>query len=150
MALPGGGTKNGKWNVSGRGELHLAILIERMRREGYEFQVSRPQVILKEVDGKKVAPFERVFLEAPQDYSGIIMQKMGVRKANLEDMTTDNKGIVYFEFIMPTSALFGYRSEFITDTRGLGIINTNFDRYDVDKGDPIKRDHGSLIASEAG
>jgi len=143
-------TADGKWMVSGRGELHLAILIERMRREGYEFQVSRPQVILKEVDGKKVAPFERVFLEAPQDYSGIIMQKMGARKAVLEDMTTDDKGIVYFEFIMPTSALFGYRSEFITDTRGLGIINTNFDRYDVDSGSPIKRERGSLIANETG
>jgi len=143
-------TTDGKWMVSGRGELHLAILIERMRREGYEFQVSRPQVILKEIDGKKVAPFERVFLEAPQDYSGIIMQKMGVRKANLEDMTTDDKGIVYFEFVMPTSALFGYRSEFITDTRGLGIINTTFDRYDVDSGSPIKRERGSLIANETG
>lgn len=138
------------WMVSGRGELHLAILIERMRREGYEFQVSRPQVILKEVDGKKLSPFERVFLEAPQDYSGIIMQKMGARKAILEDMTTDDKGIVYFEFIIPTSALFGYRSEFITDTRGLGIINTNFDRFDIDSGDPIKREHGSLVASESG
>jgi GTP-binding protein len=143
-------TTDGKWMVSGRGELHLAILIERMRREGYEFQVSRPQVILKEINGKKVAPFERVFLEAPQDYSGVIMQKMGARKAVLEDMTTDDKGIVYFEFIMPTSALFGYRSEFITDTRGLGIINTNFEKYDVDSGDPIKRERGSLIASENG
>lgn len=143
-------TEDGKWMVSGRGELHLAILIERMRREGYEFAVSRPQVILKEIDGKKLAPFERVFLEAPQDYSGIIMQKMGTRKANLEDMTTDDNGIVYFEFVMPTSALFGYRSEFITDTRGLGIINTNFDRYDVDNGEPIKRERGSLVASEAG
>lgn len=143
-------TDDGKWMVSGRGELHLAILIERMRREGYEFAVARPQVITKAVDGKKVAPFERVFLEAPQDYSGIVMQKMGARKAVLEDMTTDDNGIVYFEFIMPTSALFGYRSEFITDTRGLGIINTNFDRYDVDNGEPIKRERGSLIASETG
>jgi GTP-binding protein len=150
MALRVEDTTDGKWMVSGRGELHLAILIERMRREGYEFQVSRPQVILKDVDGKKLAPFERVFLEAPQDYSGIIMQKMGARKSVLEDMTTDDKGIVYFEFIMPTSALFGYRSEFITDTRGLGIINTNFDRFDVDSGDPIKREHGSLVASENG
>jgi GTP-binding protein len=143
-------TDDGKWMVSGRGELHLAILIERMRREGYEFQVSRPQVIIKMIEGKKVSPFERVFLEAPQDYSGIVMQKMGTRKAILEDMTTDDNGIVYFEFIMPTSALFGYRSEFITDTRGLGIINTNFDRYDEDKGDPIKRERGSLVASENG
>jgi GTP-binding protein len=150
MALRVEDTTDGKWMVSGRGELHLAILIERMRREGYEFQVSRPQVILKDVDGKKLAPFERVFLEAPQDYSGIIMQKMGSRKAVLEDMTTDDKGIVYFEFIMPTSALFGYRSKFITDTRGLGIINTNFDRFDVDSGEPIKRERGSLVASENG
>lgn len=143
-------TDDGKWMVSGRGELHLAILIERMRREGYEFQVARPQVIVKQVNGKKMAPFERVFLEAPQDYSGIVMQKMGIRKANLEDMTTDDNGIVYFEFVMPTSALFGYRSEFITDTRGLGIINTNFDRYDIDSGETIKRERGSLTASENG
>jgi GTP-binding protein len=143
-------TDDGKWLVSGRGELHLAILIERMRREGYEFQVSRPQVILKKIDGKMLAPFERVFLEAPEEYSGIVMQKMGTRKANLTDMTTDDNGIVYFEFVMPTSALFGYRSEFITDTRGLGIINTNFEKFDVDSGAPIKRDRGSLIASETG
>jgi GTP-binding protein len=143
-------TDDGKWLVSGRGELHLAILIERMRREGYEFQVSRPQVIMKKIDGKMMAPFERVFLEAPQDYSGIVMQKMGTRKAVLENMTTDDNGIVYFEFIMPTSALFGYRSEFITDTRGLGIINTNFEKFDIDTGAPIKRERGSLIASETG
>ncbi len=143
-------TEDGKWLVSGRGELHLAILIERMRREGYEFQVSRPQVIMKKIDGKMMAPFERVFLEAPQDYSGIVMQKMGVRKAVLENMTTDDNNIVYFEFIMPTSALFGYRSEFITDTRGLGIINTNFEKFDIDTGAPIKRERGSLIASENG
>ena len=97
---------DGKWLVSGRGELHLAIVIERMRREGYEFQVSRPQVILKEIDGKKMAPFERIFIEVPQDFSGVVMQKLGARKAVLEDMTTDDKGIVYFQFIIPTSAFF--------------------------------------------
>lgn len=141
---------DGKWLVSGRGELHLAILIERMRREGYEFQVSRPQVILKTIDGKKMAPFERLFIEAPQDYSGVIMQKLGARKATMEDMTTDDKGIVFLQFVIPTSAFFGYRSEFITDTRGLGIINTTFFKYDVDSGDPVKREHGSLIAHETG
>lgn len=150
MALRVEDAPDGKWLVSGRGELHLAILIERMRREGYEFQVSRPQVILKEIEGKKMAPFERVFLEAPQDYSGIIMQKMGTRKAALEDMTTDENGIVYCEFVIPTSSLFGYRSEFITDTRGLGIINTIFEKYDIDSGEPLKREHGSLVASEPG
>lgn len=141
---------DGKWLVSGRGELHLAIVIERMRREGYEFQVSRPQVILKEIDGVKMAPFERIFIEVPQDFSGIVMQKLGSRKAVLEDMTTDDKGIVYFQFVIPTSAFFGYRSEFITDTRGLGIINTTFFKYDIDNGEPIRREHGSLVAHESG
>ena len=150
MALRVEDSPDGKWLVSGRGELHLAIVIERMRREGYEFQASRPQVILKEIDGKKVAPFERVFIEVPQDYSGIVMQKLGARKAVLEDMSTDDKNIAYFTFVIPTSAFFGYRSEFITDTRGLGIINTNFFKYDVDSGDPIRRQNGSLIASETG
>ncbi len=150
MALRVEDTSTGDWLVSGRGELHLAILIERMRREGYEFQVSRPQVIMKEENGKKLAPFERVFIEVPQDYSGIVMQKMGERKGTLEDMTTDDNGIVYFQFIIPTSSLFGYRSEFITDTRGLGIINTTFLKYDIDSGDGLRREHGSLVAYESG
>jgi GTP-binding protein len=141
---------DGTWMVSGRGELHLAILIERLRREGYEFQVGRPQVIIKVIDGVKMAPFERVFIETPQDYSGIVMQKMGARKALLEDMTTDANNIVYMEFVIPTSAFFGYRSEFITDTRGLGIINTTFFKYDVDSGEPVKREHGSLVSHETG
>lgn len=141
---------DGTWIVSGRGELHLAILIERLRREGYEFQVGRPQVIIKEINGKKVAPFERVFIETPQDYSGIVMQKMGARKAVLEDMTTDENNIVYMQFVIPTSAFFGYRSEFITDTRGLGIINTIFLKYDEDRGEPVQREHGSLISHETG
>lgn len=150
MALRVEDSVDGKWLVSGRGELHLAILIERMRREGYEFQVSRPQVIIKVIDGKKQAPFERIFIEVPQDYSGVVMQKMGTRKAVMEDMSTDDKGIVYLTFVIPTSSFFGYRSEFITDTRGLGIINTTFFKYDIDAGDPIKNEHGSLIASETG
>lgn len=150
MALRVEDTEDGRWLVSGRGELHLAILIERMRREGYEFQVSRPQVIIKVIDGKKMAPYERIFVEVPQDYSGIIMQKLGERKAVLEDMTTDANNIVYFEFVIPTSSFFGYRSEFLTDTRGLGIINTSFDRYDEDIADPLRREHGSLVAFESG
>lgn len=150
MALRVEDTPDGKWLVSGRGELHLAILIERMRREGYEFQVSRPQVIIKEIDGKKMAPYERIFIEVPQDFSGIVMQKLGARKAVLEDMSTDDKGIVYFQFVIPTSNFFGYRAEFITDTRGLGIINTAFYKYDFDTGDDIRRDHGSLVAHETG
>lgn len=147
--LPAGSQENG-WLVSGRGELHLAILIERMRREGYEFQVSRPQVITKIIEGKKLVPFERVFIEVPENFSGIVMQKMGARKAVLEDMTTDEKGIVFFQFLIPTSSLFGYRSEFITDTRGLGLISTSFFKFDTDSGEVLKREHGSLVAHETG
>lgn len=150
MALRVEDSIDGKWLVSGRGELHLAILIERMRREGYEFQVSRPQVIIKEIDGKKMAPFERIFIEVPQDYSGVVMQKMGERKAVMEDMSTDDKNIVFLTFVIPTSAFFGYRSEFITDTRGLGIINTTFFKYDIDTGEGIRREHGSLVSHESG
>ncbi len=150
MALRVADQPDGNWLVSGRGELHLAIFIERMRREGYEFQVSRPQVITKVVNGKKLAPFERVFIEVPENFSGVVMQKLGARKAVLEDMTTDEKGISFFQFIMPTSSLFGYRSEFITDTRGTGIISTSFLKYDEDSGEPLKREHGSLVAHETG
>lgn len=143
-------TEDGKWSVSGRGELHLAILIERLRREGYELQVGRPQVIIKEINGVKMAPFERVFIEVPQEHSGAVMQKMGARRATLNDMKTDENNIVYLNFFIPTSAFFGYRSEFITDTRGLGIINTTFYKYDEDKGEAIRREHGSLVSHETG
>lgn len=105
----------GGWLVSGRGELHLAIFIERLRREGYEFQVSRPQVITKVIEGKKMTPFEQVFIEVPEEVSGIVMQKMGLRHGQLVEMNIDN-GIVMYEFIIATRDLFGYRSEFLTDT----------------------------------
>ncbi len=140
---------NGDWLISGRGELHLAILLERLRREGYEFQVSRPQVIQRMIDGQKMTPFERVLIETPEDYSGIVMQKMGVRHGELKDMNTE-QGIVYLEFIVATQELFGYRSEFITDTRGLGLINASFLEYRPDPGINLKRDRGSLVASESG
>ncbi len=137
------------WIVSGRGELHLAILIERMRREGYEFQVSRPQVIIKEVAGKKLAPFERVFIEVPEEHAGVILQKLGSRHGEVQDMKTEN-GLVYLEFIIPTRGLFGYRSEFLTDTRGLGIINTMFHGYAPDPTSWREREQGSLVAYETG
>lgn len=145
MALQVEDNIDGTWTVSGRGELHLAILIERLRREGYEFQVSRPQVIEK--DGQ--VPFEVCFIEVPEQYGGIVMQKMGVRHGELKDMKADN-GITYFEFIIPTRGLFGYRSEFLTDTRGLGIINTSFLDYRGDFANWREREQGSLIAFEAG
>lgn len=138
-----------EWIVSGRGELHLAILIERMRREGFELQVSRPQVIIKEIDGKKCVPFEKVFIEAPEAHNGIVMQKLGGRKALLQDMRIVD-GIAYLEFIMPTQGLFGYRSEFLTDTKGLGIINTEFHEFAPDPGGWQERERGSLVVHETG
>ena len=143
------------WVVSGRGELHLAILIERMRREGYEFQVSRPQVINKTVtdpssgSSRILSPFERVFIEVPESSAGIVIQKLGSRNGKLEDLRAEN-GITYLEFVIPTRGLFGYRSEFLTDTRGMGIINTMFERYDADPGNWKEREQGSLVAHEAG
>ncbi|MCR4324966.1 MAG: translational GTPase TypA [Candidatus Curtissbacteria bacterium] len=139
----------GDWIVSGRGELHLAILIERLRREGYELQVARPQVITKVIDGKTHTPYEQVFIEAPETYSGVIMQKMGERHSELVDMKTE-EGMVFFEFIIATQDLFGYRSEFITDTKGLGIINTLFYEYRPQIVSSYSRTNGSLVAHESG
>src|SRR3990167_4157747 len=139
----------GNWIVSGRGELHLAILIERMRREGFEFQVSQPQVINKEVNGKMLTPFEQVFVEVPDSYSGVVIQKLGTRRGILQNMYSEN-GVTFLEFLIPTRGLFGYRTEFLTDTRGLGIINTIFHGYDVDPWGWHERDQGSLVAHETG
>jgi len=145
MALKVFDNPDGTWEVSGRGELHLAILIERLRREGYEFQVSRPEVLKK--DG--LVPFESVYIEAPENFNGVIMQKMGLRHGELKDMRTEND-TVFMEFLIPTRGLLGYRSEFITDTRGLGIINTLFAKFDRDFDNWRERDHGSLVVHETG
>jgi len=149
VALRAEDTEKGNWIVSGRGELHLAILIERMRREGYEFAVSRPQVILKKIDGKTLTPYEKVFIETPEQYQGAVMQKLGIRKGEVKEMKTHN-GIAFLEFIIPTKGLFGYRSEFLTDTKGLGIINTSFYQYMPDPGNWKERERGSLVAHESG
>jgi len=138
-----------QWIVSGRGELHLAILIERLRREGYEFQVSRPQVITREIDGKMLTPYEKIFIEVPEQYQGIIMQKMGERKGEMKEMRI-NGNIVLMEFIIPTRGLFGYKNEFLTDTKGLGIMNTVFFQYMPDPGNWKERNHGSLVSTETG
>lgn len=140
---------NGDWIVSGRGELHLAIFIERLRREGYEFQVARPQVITKTIDGQKMTPYEQVFVEVPEQYSGSVMQKMGARHAELVDLKTE-EGIAFYEFIISTRELFGYRSEFTTDTKGLGIINTLFLEYRAETANFYSRGHGSLVVHESG
>ncbi|MBU1146413.1 translational GTPase TypA [Patescibacteria group bacterium] len=149
MALKVENAAEGGWIVSGRGELHLSILIERMRREGFELQVSRPKVIEKEINGKRMTPYERVFVEVPEAHSGIVIQKLGSRKGELKDMKTID-GITYLEFLIPTRGLFGYRSEFLTDTRGLGIINTTFAEYLPDPGNWREREQGSLVAHETG
>lgn len=141
---PGGG-----WNVSGRGELHLAILIERMRREGYEFQVGRPKVIDKIVHGETQTPYESLFIEIPDEFMGLVMQKLGARRGKLVDMKPTN-GITFLEFVIATKGLFGYRSEFITDTRGLGIINTVFSHFGPDTGFAYLRGQGSLVVHESG
>ncbi len=137
------------WIVSGRGELHLAILIERMRREGYEFSVSRPQVITKEINGQQLTPYEKIFIETPEQYQGAVMQKLGTRKGEVKEMKIHN-GISLLEFIIPTKGLFGYRSEFLTDTKGLGIMNASFHQYLPDPGNWKDRANGSLVASESG
>ncbi|MDD5589776.1 MAG: translational GTPase TypA [Candidatus Portnoybacteria bacterium] len=149
MALRVEDTSDGAWIVSGRGELHLAIFIERLRREGYEFQVSRPQVIEKEIDGKKAEPYELVFIDVPEIHSGIVIQKLGGRQGQLLNMKTENN-MTSLEFRVPTAGLFGFRSEFLTDTRGLGIVNTLFDDYYPASGKKIERKHGSLVAHETG
>ena len=140
---------DGTWIVSGRGELHLAILIERMRREGYEFQVSRPHVINHTVDGKVMTPYEKVYIEVPEVYSGVVIQKMGQRHAKMDTMET-MEAITFLEFTVGTKELIGFRSEFITDTKGLGIMNAAFYEFQPDDGFTRERERGSLVAYEMG
>jgi GTP-binding protein len=137
------------WTVSGRGELHLAILIERLRREGYELQVGRPHVIEKVVDGKTLVPFERVMIEVPEMYAGIVIQKLGSRNGQMTEMRLEN-GTNFLEFIIPTRGLIGYRSDFLVDTRGLGIMNSIFEEFAADPGNWREREQGSLVAFESG
>lgn len=138
------------FKVSGRGELHLSILIETMRRQGYEFQVSKPTVIYKEIDGKKHEPMERVVIDIPERFSGIVIEKLGRRKGELIGMNSLKGGNVRLDFSVPARGLFGYRSEFMTDTKGEGILNTIFDGYAPYKGDIPSRQQGSLVAFEDG
>ena len=138
------------FKVSGRGELHLSILIETMRRQNYEFQVSRPQVITKTIDGKLYEPIEFLIIEVPDTYVGAVMEKLGSRKAELVNMGTRDGGVTHIEFKIPARGLMGYRSEFLTDTNGNGIMNHTFDSYEPYKGEIITRHQGSLIAFESG
>ena len=138
------------FKVSGRGELHLSILIETMRRQNYEFQVSRPKVIMKTVNGKLQEPMELLMIEVPDNYVGAIMEKLGSRKAELLNMGTRETGVTHIEFRIPARGLMGYRPEFMTDTNGNGIMNHIFDGYEDYKGDIQQRSQGSLIAHETG
>lgn len=135
--------------VAGRGEIHLSILIENMRREGYEFQVGKPKVMNKNVGGKVYEPIEKVVIDVPNECVGSVMEKLGSRKGELASMTPVGSRI-RLEFRIPTRGLIGYRSDFMTDTKGEGIINTLFDGYEPYKGDIPKRSKGSLVAFETG
>ncbi len=138
------------FKVSGRGELHLSILIETMRRQNFEFQVSRPKVIMRHVDGALHEPIELLMIEVPDNYVGAVMEKIGARKAELLNMTTRGNGTTHLEFKIPARCLMGYRSEFLTDTNGNGIMNHVFDGYEPYKGDVLQRSQGSLVAHETG
>ncbi len=135
--------------VMGRGELHLSILIENMRREGYEFQVSTPRVLFKEIEGKTCEPYEQIILDVPDQYVGAVIEKLGKRKGEMTAMSPNN-GRTRVEFKIPSRGLFGYRSEFMTDTHGEGIMNTIFDSYAPCSGEIHRRTNGSLIAFETG
>jgi GTP-binding protein len=138
------------FKVSGRGELHLSILIEQMRRQNYEFQVSAPQVIYKTIDGKKCEPIELLMIEVPDNYVGAVMEKLGTRRAEIVNMGTRDTGMSHLEFKIPARGLMGYRQEFLTDTNGNGIMNSVFDGYEPYKGDIQMRPQGALIAHETG
>lgn len=139
------------FKVSGRGELHLSVLIENMRREGYEFAVSKAEVIYKEDErGKKLEPMEVCYIDVPDEFSGAIIEKLSNRKGELQGMAPTGDGYTRLEFRIPSRGLIGYRGQFMTDTKGNGVINTVFDEYDIFRGEIQYRKQGSLIAFEAG
>ncbi len=137
------------FKVAGRGEMHLSILVETMRREGYELSLSTPRVLYKEIDGEKCEPYENVLIDVPEDYMGSVMEKLGARKGELLEMGRRGSRME-LQYHIPSRCLFGYRSEFLTATRGEGILNTVFEGYHPYKGDIPSRMTGSLVASEKG
>ena len=138
------------WEVQGRGELALAILVEQMRREGYEMTVGKPQVVTREIDGKIHEPFERLTIDAPEEYLGSITQLLAVRKGRMEQMVNHGTGWVRMEFVVPSRGLIGFRTEFLTDTRGTGIANHVFEDYEPWVGELKTRQNGSLVADRTG
>ncbi len=144
-------TSTDVFKVSGRGELHLSVLIENMRREGYEFAVSKAEVLYKTNErNQKLEPMEIAYVDVPEEFSGTVIQKLSGRKGELQGMTSISGGYTRLEFAIPSRGLIGYRGEFMTDTKGNGILNTTFDDYGPYKGDMMYRKQGSLIAFEAG
>lgn len=138
------------FKVSGRGELHLSVLIETMRREGFEFMVSRPSVIFKEIDGVKCEPIEDLVVDVPDEFTGSVIEKLGIRKAEMTNMIVGDQGFTRLEFKIPARGLIGYRSEFMTDTKGNGMMNHVFSGYEPFKGEISPRTKGVLIAFETG
>ena len=139
------------FKVSGRGELHLSVLIENMRREGYEFAVSKAEVLYHtDENGKKLEPMETAVIDVPEEFSGVVIEKLSQRKGELRNMHTNSNGSTRLEFSIPSRGLIGYRGDFMTDTKGTGIINTLFEGYGPYKGDIQYRKQGSLIAYESG
>ncbi|MGF1762472.1 translational GTPase TypA [Aliivibrio kagoshimensis] len=140
-----------RFRVSGRGELHLSILIENMRREGFELAVSRPEVIIKDVDGQKMEPFETVTIDVIEEHQGAIMENIGIRKGELTDMAPDGKGRIRMDFMMPSRGLIGFQTEFLTMTSGSGLIYHSYDHYGPHKGGEIgQRSNGVLISNGTG
>ena len=139
------------WIVSGRGELHLSILIENMRREGFELQVSKPEVIVSVIDGVRCEPVERVQIDVPEEHTGSIMESMGARKGEMLDMVNNGNGQVRLLFMVPARGLIGYTTEFLTLTRGYGIMNHTFDSYQpMAQGQVGGRRQGVLVSMETG
>lgn len=136
--------------VSGRGELHLSVLIEAMRREGYELSVSKPRVIMKEENGVKLEPFERATIEVPEIYSGTVIQDLSTRRGEMQSLSTTEEGITRMEFLIPTRGLMGYRNDFLTETRGLGILTSLFEKYAPMAGTITSRHQGVMISSCSG
>ncbi|MER3330221.1 MAG: translational GTPase TypA, partial [Candidatus Kapaibacterium sp.] len=138
------------FEVSGRGELQLGVLIESMRREGFELMVSKPTVITKTIDGKKHEPYEEVFIDVPDEFVGVVTEKLQNRKGQLVNMMSHGHGRTDIEFLVPSRGLIGYRSQFMTDTKGSGIINNLFHSYKEWAGDISQRSTGVLVSDRAG
>lgn len=150
LRIEDGSGEQDKITVAGRGELHLSVLIEAMRREGYEFSVSKPRVVTKEIDGNKCEPIERVHIEVPAEFTGAVIEELSRRKGEMQHLDTDEHNITSLEFLMPTRGLMGYRNDFLTATKGLGILTSIFEEFAPWKGTIVGRSRGVLISMCAG